>query len=214
MAGCEEGLTSCSEPKAMRPSFPGTPQGLAEAAGPQSAGLRTRSIPPTRASQARPGWGHRGRRPRAPSCGERGRTRWAWSCGRGLTYCAGQRSGPALVLVSWVPVTLGSPAAGRCAGVTGLLFRAPRSGPGNVPSAGAWGGMPGRPPTLRTPSCSSSARNQVSYPRLHPPLRLLALSQQSQRPQPRSPSSLQPGLPTLSPLPPIRPSTLVHITPS
>lgn len=88
VAGCEEGLTSCSEPKATRRSFPGTSQRLAEVAGPQSAGLRSQSIPPTRASQARPGWGHRGRKPGAPSCGGRERERWAWSCGRGLTYCA------------------------------------------------------------------------------------------------------------------------------
>lgn len=38
-------------------------------------------------------------------------------------------------------MTLGSPAAGRCAGVTGLLFRAPHSGPGNAHGAGALNGI-------------------------------------------------------------------------
>lgn len=93
--------------------------------------------------------------------------------------------------------------------MTGLLFRVPRSGPGNVPSPGAWGGIaharapsqPQYPVLLRStpqpgflPSSPSPAQ-----------ARLLALSQQSQRPQSRSPSSLQPRLPTLSPLHPIRP---------
>lgn len=101
--------------------------------------------------------------------------------------------------------------------MTGLLFRAARSGPGNVPSAGAWGGIvhagapshPQYPVLLRItpqpdflPSSSSPAQT-----------RLLSLSQQPQGHQPRSPSSLQPGLPTLFPLLSIGLSTLVRIIP-
>jgi hypothetical protein len=132
--------------------------------------------------------------------------------GADLLCLTAQLSGPALVLISWVPVTLGSAAAGRCAGVTGLLFRAPRSGPGNVPSAGAWGGIV----HARAPSHSQYPVLLRSTPQPDTPdflssspsptqARLLALSQQSLGPQPRSPSSLQLGLPTPSLLPPIRP---------
>lgn len=138
--------------------------------------------------------------------------------GADLLSLTAQLNGPGLLLVSWVPVTLGSAAAGRCAGVTGLLFRAPRSGPGNVPSVGAWDGIvhtrapshPQYPVLLRSslhPDFLFSSPSPVQA-------RLLALSQQFQGPQPRSPSSLQPGLPTLSLFLQLDlPASLVHIIP-
>lgn len=69
--------------------------------------------------------------------------RWAWSCGRGLIYCVWQRwvpsVGPGILGAS--DLGRSSCGAGWGAGVAGLLFRAPLSGPGNVRGAGIWGGV-------------------------------------------------------------------------
>lgn len=161
--------------------FPGTPQGLAEAAGPRGAGLGTQSVPPTRASQARPSWGHRGRRPGAPSCGGKRVHALGMELRQGTDRLRGQRRGPTLVLVSRVPLTLGNPAGMPL----GVLFRAPHSGPGNAYGTGAWSGLvrTRAPPTLSTSSWSASPRNQTLHHQppspspAHP--RLLDLSQLS-----------------------------------
>lgn len=147
-----------------------------------------RSLPPGPPRRAQAGVTE-GAGPGRPRAVGEGAKSWAWSCGRGLTDCAWQRRrGPTLVVVSWVPVTLGSPAAGRCAGVTGPLFRAPHSGPGNVRGAGALSG------TVRTPSTaswSSAPRNQTLQPRPHHPLNPGSYPSQ--------------GAPTRSPSPPVSP---------
>lgn len=96
---------------------------------------------------------------------------------------------------------MGSPAAGRCAGVTGLLFLAPHSGPENVRGAGALSGIvctratshPEYPvlfritpqPDSSTPSPSHAQRRFSTRPK-HP----------SQGPPTRSPSpAIRPPLP-------------------